>query len=97
MAIRRPKTAPTDESLRIRDRAARARKAQPPRDPTGEHHEACAEIAKATGRDVYEIVDCWDERASMRQYDGNADRESAERLAMDDVRAIFVAQKDMKL
>lgn len=96
MAVRKLKPQ-TDEQLRIADRAARARKAQPPRDPTGDHHATCCEIAREAGIEPFFVLDAWDERAAIRQYDGNADRADAERLAVDDVRAIFIRQKGLDL
>jgi hypothetical protein len=73
----------------LADRIARCKAKQPPQDPTGEHHVAIAEIAERTGKDVAELLDLWDERAAIRQYEGCADRAEAERLAVVDVEAMF--------
>lgn len=89
MAVRKLAHVETDEQRRIRDRAERARRAQPPRDPTGEHHAACAAIARASGRDVVDVLDTWDERAAVREWDGAMTRVDAERAAVDDVRDIY--------
>jgi hypothetical protein len=73
----------------LADRIKRARAKMPPSDPTGEHHAAIAEIARASGRDVVELLDLWDERAAIRQYEGCADRATAERDAVTDIAAQF--------
>ena len=76
----------------VADRAARARAAQPPRDPTGEHHDALCELAKRSGRDVVELLDLWDERAAVRTWEGEQDQLAAEREAVSDVREIVEVQ-----
>lgn len=73
----------------LADRVARARAAQPPRDPTGEHHEAMADLARSSGREVVELLDLWDERAATREYEGAADRATAEREATAELVAMF--------
>jgi hypothetical protein len=73
----------------LADRIARARAKNPPQDPTGEYHEAIAEIAQRTGRDVSDLLDLWDERAAIRQYEGCTDRATAERMAVADVETMF--------
>jgi hypothetical protein len=73
----------------LADRIARARAKNPPQDPTGEHHEAIAEIAQRCGRDVGELVDEWHERAASREYLGGITRDDAERLAVADVRSAY--------
>lgn len=83
--------------LQLADRIARARAKNPPQDPTGEHHEAIAEIARAAGRDVVEMLDCWDERAAIRQYEGGADRATAERDAVTDIEAQFAPMQGVLL
>lgn len=82
-----------DSAARASDRAARARAAQPPRDPTGEYHVAMAEVARASGRDVVDLLDLWDERAAIREYDGGASRADAEREAAAEVRALFAPEQ----
>jgi len=81
------------EALRAADRAARARAAQSPRDPTGEHHAAIAELAQRSGRDVDELLDLWDERAAIREYDGAVSRAIAEREAVAEVQQMFAPQQ----
>ncbi len=93
MAVRKAKHIETDEQRRIRDRADRARRATPPRDPSGAHHASCVNIARAAGVQPDVVLDSWDERASHRQYDGNVSRDEAERLAVDDVRGIYPPQQ----
>lgn len=95
MAVRKMAAKPSAEDLRIADRVRRARAAQPPRDPTGEHHEAVADIARECGRDVVDMLDAWDEFAAIREYDGCKDRAEAERLAVEDVRSAFVRQRSL--
>lgn len=85
MAIRNPRRPMTAREREVADRVARARAANPPRDPTGAHHAAIAELASETGRDVVDLLDWWDEAAAVREYDGNVSRTDAERLAFDDV------------
>lgn len=92
MALRQPKKLPTPADRALEDRIARARRANPPRDPTGVHHEALAELAHRFDRDVVDLVDLWDERAAIREYDG-AERRAAERLAVEDVRDLVDPQR----
>jgi hypothetical protein len=87
MAVRKLRGAETPEQRRIRERAAASRRADQPTDPTGEHHAACAELARATGADVGDVIDTWDACATTRAYD--TDRATAERLALGDVRDIY--------
>ncbi len=81
----------------LADRVARAKAKQPPQDPTGEHHATIAEIAERTGRDVVELLDEWDERAAIRQYDGCADRAEAERMAVIDIEARYAPAQGVLL
>lgn len=84
MAVRRPALAPT---ARERMMAAWRASAAPPRtDPTGACHEALAELARVSGRDVGELLDEWADRAQARVYDGQA-MDEAERRAIEDVRS----------
>lgn len=92
MALRKLAPRPTAKDLAVADRVRRARAAQPSRDPSGACHEAIAALAAETGRDVVDLLDTWDERASIREYDGCADRAEAERLAVEDVRSMVVRQ-----
>lgn len=80
----------------LADRIARARAKRPPQDPTGEYHERIADLAQRTGRDIVELLDMWDERAAMRQYEGCTDRATAERGATAELEAMFpVAQGEL--
>ena len=69
----------------LADRVARARAATPPRDPTGEHHEALGELARSRGLDAGDLVDEWSARAAAREYMGGVTRAEAERAAATDV------------
>ncbi len=95
MAVKRFKDAPTPEQLRIRDRAARARKAQPPRDPTGESHDACAEIARIAKVEPFVVLDDWDHEAARIEYEGETPRADAERQALDIVRERYLKQRSL--
>ncbi len=97
MAIRKLAPRETEEQRRIRDRVERARRRQPPQDPTGEHHEACCDIARAAGLDPEHVLDAWSERAALRQWDGGATQADAEREAVDDVRGMFPPKQGVML
>jgi hypothetical protein len=59
--------------------------ARPPTvDPSGRYHASIAELAAHAGRDVADMLDAWDERATAYVYDGR-DRGEAERLAYEDL------------
>lgn len=75
--------------LELAHRIARAKAKMPPQDPTGEHHASIADIARRSGRDIVELLDLWDERAAIRQYEGCADRATAELGAVTDIEALF--------
>lgn len=94
-----PKRRPvlTVKERQEQDRVMRARKANPPRDPSGEHHEAIAEIARAVGVDVSDMLDDWDHRAAVMEYDGYVSRAEAERIAVEDIRAMYVRQGKLAL
>lgn len=99
---RKPKSVEAIAKERVQgselaDRIARARSKSPPRDPTGEHHEAIAEIARASGRDIVELLDLWDERAAIREYDGCTDRARAEADAVIDIEAQFAPMQGVLL
>lgn len=91
MAVRKARPVPTPSEREVAFRVARAR--PPQEDPTGSHHEAVAELARATGRDVADLLEHWSERAAIREYEGAQDRDEAERLALDDLRWIVRAQE----
>lgn len=80
-------------AARAADRAVRARAAQPPRDPTGEHHAAVADVARRCGRDVDELLDIFDERAAIREYDGATNRADSEREAAIEVEVMFAPKQ----
>lgn len=42
-------------------------------------------IAKRSGRQVYDVVELWHERAAIREFEGGKKRKDAERDALDDV------------
>jgi hypothetical protein len=92
MPIAKRKGIETAEDRMLADRIARARKAMPPRDPTGEHHASCAAIARAAGADVADVLDAWDELAAVAQYERGTDRPTAEREAVEHVRQIYTKQ-----
>lgn len=50
--------------------------------------EACLELARRAGVDPDELVEWWEERASVREYDGGQPRPEAEADALADVRAM---------
>ena len=97
----RAKTSKAEQTGRERaaaaalaDRVARARAATPPRDPTGEHHEALADIARRAGLDVVALLDAWDEIAAIKQYMGCADRALAEREAVDELERLHAPRQE---
>jgi hypothetical protein len=51
--------------------------------------EACIELAEAAGVDADELVEWWEERAAVREYDGNQPRPEAEHDALEDMRAML--------
>ena len=55
------------------------------------------ELAQALERLPAHIREAWEERAAIRQYDGELTRASAERLALMDVRAIFRDEETLYL
>jgi hypothetical protein len=48
--------------------------------------QACVELARAIGRDPVDVAEQWNERAAIREFDGDQDRADAERDAFEDVR-----------
>lgn len=95
MAARKPAQKPTAADLLIADRVARARAANPPRDPTGEHHQAMAALACVSGRTVDYLLDEWSERSAAREYLGGVTRAEAERLAAADIIAAYTPQQGL--
>jgi hypothetical protein len=49
--------------------------------------DACVELARKLGIDAAGVIERWEERAAVRQYDGGQTRQDAERDAFEDVRA----------
>lgn len=49
---------------------------------------ACEALARDLGVDAAELVELWNERAAIREYDGGQPRDEAEAAALDDVREI---------
>lgn len=82
----------------LADRIARAQAKAPPQDPTGEHHESIAIIARHVGRDVGDLLDEWHERAAAREYGSESpNRAEAERLAVLDVEAAYAPAQGLLL
>lgn len=82
MALRRPKIDPAEVA-----KLDAIRRARPPKtDVTGEHVAMLCALAKRLGLDHVELIEEWDERAAVREYDGEMSRHEAERLAAEDVR-----------
>lgn len=50
---------------------------------------ACIELASRAGVDPDELVEWWEERAAVREYDGGQPRFEAESDALDDMRAML--------
>lgn len=67
--------------------------ADPPRDPTGEYHVKCRELADELGMDIGDVMDDWDHAAAIRQYDGNTIRDEANRLGFEDIAVMLRRQK----
>lgn len=93
MAVAKRRAPMTPAERALADRVARARAAQPPRDPDGRWHEAIAELARKHGKDMHDLLDTWDERTALRQWDGGYTQHDAERLAFDDLVDIVVPQR----
>lgn len=52
---------------------------------------ACEEIARSAGVPVDDVLELWNERAAIREYEGGQSRTDAEAAALDDVRAMVAA------
>jgi hypothetical protein len=63
------------------------RAADASRDPNGGWHRVCRALADELQLEVADVLDEWEERAAIREYLGETDRELANRLAFDDVLA----------
>ena len=79
----------------VAERVAAGRAAQPPRDPTGEYHARLRELADLHHLEVGDLLDEFDERAAVREYCGEADRATAERLACADVQERLEPQRSL--
>ncbi len=89
MAVAKRKPAPVD--LGLVDRIARARAANPPR--STENYVRARDLADALKLDVNDILDHWEERASIIEYDGNTPRADAERAAWTETLAHYDRQQ----
>ncbi len=49
--------------------------------------DACVELARKLGIDAAAVIERWEERAAIREYEAGQMREDAEREAFEDVRA----------
>lgn len=78
-------------------RAAAARRQQPPRDPTGRYHELARELANEVGCLVEDVLDEFDERASILEYERENAQDEAERLAWEHTASRFRRQEDLRL
>lgn len=81
----------TPKDRALKDRIARARAANPPRG--AEWYEKAAELAEETGADVADVLDMFDERAAIREYDGATDRATSEAEAFGEVEELFRRQR----
>lgn len=54
--------------------------------------DAVIALTKRVRREQAEVIEAWEERAAIREYDGKQWRSSAEASALDDVRRIFEPQ-----
>jgi hypothetical protein len=48
--------------------------------------DVCIELARRLGLDATDVIERWQERAAIREYDGGQKRADAERDAFNDVR-----------
>lgn len=76
-------------------RVAAGRAAEEQRDPTGEWHQRLRELADDHDVNAGDVLDEWDERAAVRQYDAGCDRATAERLAFVDVKERLEPQRSL--
>lgn len=93
MPVPKRRNAETPEQRQIADRVRRARAADPPRDPLGIHFAALSALAQEHGFDLADMLDEFDERAAVRQYDAGVTRTEAERLAEEDVRERYLRRQ----
>ena len=50
---------------------------------------ACIQLAETAGVDPDELIEWWEERAAVREYDGGQARPEAEHDALEDMRAML--------
>ena len=50
---------------------------------------ACIQLAETAGVDPDELIEWWEERAAVREYDGGQPRPEAEHDALEDMRAML--------
>lgn len=81
------RTSQSEEFMRQEERAKWGRPSKC--DPTGAILSACADIARANGKDVTDIYEECLERAAVREYCGGLTRSESERLALEDVAGRF--------
>ncbi len=95
MAVRKLKHVPTPaeqvKARQVADRVARAKAAHPPRGV--EYYVLAGELAASLGADPGDIMDHFDERAALREYDGGLTRQEAERLGWQDCEEFYVRQR----
>jgi hypothetical protein len=86
---RKPPPPPNERQL-----AAWRASVRPPRSRVeAECYEQLRQLADETGRDVHDLLDWWADRAAIREYDGETDRDAAELAAVEDVRDIVTVQR----
>ena len=90
MAVKQPRAPLSPDARQLQYAVSRAK---PPReDPTGERTAEVVEIARRYGVDVGEMLEWFAERAAVREYDGEMDRDTAEMAAVCDVEGIAAAK-----
>lgn len=86
---------PTPSERLLAAKIEQARRGTEPR--SAEWYERCGELAREVGVDAGEVLEEFDERAAIRQYDVGVSRADAELLAWDDVRERFVKQRALAM
>ncbi|MGL4445713.1 MAG: hypothetical protein ACRCU1_18965 [Alsobacter sp.] len=80
-------------AAQLADRVARGKVAG--RDPTGRHMAAVCVLARRTKIDPLHLLDDWDERAAVREFEGGLSRALAEEGAVVDVESMTIKQTEM--
>lgn len=80
-------------AAQLADRVARSKAAG--RDPSGRHQSAVCVLARKTKIDPLHLLDDWDERAAVREFDGGQPRDLAEAGAVEDVESMNIKQTEM--